>query len=446
MRIQRMKSMTIGRVAGLALALGLMGTVEAASKDTTNSDVLVNILANSVVKGEVLVSPTVTNPISVVSVSESSSTDGVGSLSKDPSLPTSIAAPANATDLGAFELKGKTQWLDPGVYKASSVSLTSDAILYTRGKVELYVTGSFYQHRGLLYGQAAGLSPSGQFSPKDLRIFVVPTGDAKQSVRFEGGLTAAVVYAKDLEVRIDPNHTFIGAVIGKSMNVTNSSIYYPKDLATVIASVNTSAPVAELLWFRNTRLPLAQTTSGFLPGDVEWNPNAPTIPSSSLLVWGDAGNGWYTWPGSPPAGGGGSGNGCFLAGTPILLADGMTKPIEQVQVGDLVLAFDEATGTFKKDRVKKTFVHPDEPGYLLINGHLRVTPNHPVYSNGHWVEIGTLQAGDPLMNAQGQPEPITSVERVEERVTVYNFEVNPYHTYVAGGIVAHNKNNPSKLQ
>lgn len=325
MRIQSIKSMTIGSVAGLALSLGLMGAVEAGAPtqsskettETTHSNALVNILANSVVKGEVLVSPTVSDPTSTVYVAPTSSTDGVDSLSKDPLLPTSIAAPADATDLGDFELKGgEAKQLDPGVYTASSVSLTSDAILYTSGQVELYVTGSFYQHGGQLYGQAEGVSDDlGQFSPKDLRIFIVPTGDDTQSVRFEGGLTAAVVYAKDLEVRLDPNHTFIGAIIGKGLNVTGSSIYYPKDLATVSASVNSiSAPVAEVLWFRNISLPLAQTTSGFLPGDetlplVEWNPNAPTIPSSNLLVWGDAGDGWYTWPGSPIGGGGGGSGG-----------------------------------------------------------------------------------------------------------------------------------------
>jgi hypothetical protein len=33
--------------------------------------------------------------------------------------------------------------------------------------------------------------------------------------------------------------------------------------------------------------------------------------------------------------------GCFVRGTPILLADGTSKPIEQINIGDLVLAFDK---------------------------------------------------------------------------------------------------------
>ena len=34
----------------------------------------------------------------------------------------------------------------------------------------------------------------------------------------------------------------------------------------------------------------------------------------------------------------------FAAGTPVLLADGSTKPIEEIQLGDEVLATDPTTG------------------------------------------------------------------------------------------------------
>ncbi len=292
--------------------------------DTSHSDALINLLANSTVSGEVLISPTITTPTSAVYIAPTSSATNIDALPKDPTLPKSIVAPTNATDLGTLTLKGQTLSLQPGVYKASSVSLTSDAVVYTTGKVDLYVNGSLYQHGGLLYGQTGTMSNLSQFSPKDLRIFVIPTGDAKQSVKFEGGLTAAVVYAEDLSVTVDPNHVFIGSVIGKGLNVTNSSVYYPTDLSNLSMTVNSSAPVAELLWFRSQRMASTQATSGFLPGDVAWNPDATTIPTSNLLVWGDSGNGWYTWPGSPPSppsdgssGGGpngGSGTGCVSGG------------------------------------------------------------------------------------------------------------------------------------
>ncbi|MFC1704651.1 right-handed parallel beta-helix repeat-containing protein [Candidatus Omnitrophota bacterium] len=129
---------------------------------------------------------------------------------------------------------------------------------------------------------------------------------------------------------------------------------------------------------------------------------------------------------------------CFLPGTPILMSDGTQKPIEQVKVGDTVLAFDEETGEFKEDKVVEFFQHPAEE-YLIINEYLKVTKNHPVYSNGKWVEIGSLTIGDELFNRDSKPVRITSIKEVKEPTQVYNLEVNPYHTYVAGGIVAHNK-------
>ena len=141
-------------------------------------------------------------------------------------------------------------------------------------------------------------------------------------------------------------------------------------------------------------------------------------------------------PDDPPDNGG-----CFLAGTPILMADGSLMSIEDVGVGDILMAFDEETGELKEDKVSKFFKH-EANEYLIINGHLRLTKNHPVYSNGEWVEIGKLKIGDNLISAMGKPEAITSIEEIAEDVSVYNLEVNPYNTYIAGGIVVHNKKAP----
>ena len=128
---------------------------------------------------------------------------------------------------------------------------------------------------------------------------------------------------------------------------------------------------------------------------------------------------------------------CFLAGTPITMADGFKKPIEEIKVGDKVLSFDEKTNQFKPDKVTKLLKHTSYE-YLIVNGHLKVTPNHRVLSNGKWVEIGSLKVGNQLFNENGQAEIIHSIEKVKERVTTYNIEINPYHTYVAGGYVVHN--------
>ncbi len=132
--------------------------------------------------------------------------------------------------------------------------------------------------------------------------------------------------------------------------------------------------------------------------------------------------------------------GCFVSGTPILMANNKTKPIEQIKAGDIILAYDIENGKAVKDRVKKTFIH-DADSYLIINNELKVTDNHPVFSNGKWVAVGSLKRGDTILNKMGEYQEIKTIQLVKANVKVYNFEVNPYHTYIANGYVVHNRKN-----
>lgn len=140
------------------------------------------------------------------------------------------------------------------------------------------------------------------------------------------------------------------------------------------------------------------------------------------------------------------GGGCFLAGTEITMADGTGKAIEQIEAGDVVLAFDQASGAMKPDPVKQVHEPMEVDHYLVINGDLRVTPSHPVLSDGKWIDVGALEVGDSLTAADGSDVVIESIEVLRGPVTVYNFAVNPYGTYVAGGIVAHNRKEVVKEQ
>ncbi|MCD6237542.1 MAG: hypothetical protein J7K13_06300 [Thermoplasmata archaeon] len=150
------------------------------------------------------------------------------------------------------------------------------------------------------------------------------------------------------------------------------------------------------------------------------------------------------------------GNSCFLAGTKIVMADGSTKNIEDIQVGDVVQSFDIENGTWSNGTVVEVFHHsPEEmPSYyLVINNDLKVTPNHPLYvsrrntsrinlppgmgssgpavqqsasasNDGMWITAGQLQVG---MMLDGQV--ITSIRQVYRRMPTYNFWVEPYHNY-----------------
>ncbi len=135
---------------------------------------------------------------------------------------------------------------------------------------------------------------------------------------------------------------------------------------------------------------------------------------------------------------GAEGGGCFLAGTKILLANGTYKNIEDVTAGDSIATLkSESDNTSVVGLVLKTQNHIVSE-YRIINGTLRVTPEHRILLNGDWQTAGKIQVGDILRGEKGEPVKVTSVEIRHELVQVYNFEVETYHTYIAGGIYVHN--------
>lgn len=163
---------------------------------------------------------------------------------------------------------------------------------------------------------------------------------------------------------------------------------------------------------------------------------------------------------------------CFLAGTPIAMADGTEKPIEQVVPGDLVLAFDPAAhfgrGALVGRRVTRLFRNITED--IVAVGGVHMTPGHHVLTGrGVFCTINeALAHGDALVRADGtlvRPpvqryrlgdadapdfEVATDLVMATEHGLAlaphartgwrtYNFEVEGLHTYVAGGLRVHNR-------
>ncbi|MCB0310892.1 MAG: M4 family metallopeptidase, partial [Bdellovibrionales bacterium] len=155
------------------------------------------------------------------------------------------------------------------------------------------------------------------------------------------------------------------------------------------------------------------------------------------------------------------GHGCFLSGTQITMADGSTKPIESIDVGDEVRSLDPDTGEFIVGQVR-SLSQANVGEYLLLNGKTKVTSVHRFYvpkhaagiaktslgaesgqldlANGEWIEIGKLPIGTMLLNSDGELVELKSLEPITASDTpVYNFEVYPQPNYIADGIVVHNR-------
>ncbi|MCL4384516.1 MG2 domain-containing protein [Patescibacteria group bacterium] len=135
--------------------------------------------------------------------------------------------------------------------------------------------------------------------------------------------------------------------------------------------------------------------------------------------------------------GGAEKGGCFLAGTKITLADGTSKNIEDIKIGDTVLSRAASNGPNTPQKVTALH-HTSAPGYVILNGTLRLTPNHLLMVNRRWQQAGSVRVGDLLSDVSGQPIKVNSVEWQTGQVPVYNFTVDEAHTYFADSVLVHN--------
>lgn len=147
---------------------------------------------------------------------------------------------------------------------------------------------------------------------------------------------------------------------------------------------------------------------------------------------------------------------CFVAGTLVQMADGSTKPIEQVRIGESVLARDPQTGKTGAKKVEQTYVRQapevitvqfaqagDQSRSVVLT--LTGTPEHPVFTPDHgMVGLGDLGVGGQILTRAGPALIVVSTERERrnEGYTVYNLRVADDHTYfvgeISGGAWVHN--------
>jgi hypothetical protein len=148
-----------------------------------------------------------------------------------------------------------------------------------------------------------------------------------------------------------------------------------------------------------------------------------------------------------------SGSACFVAGTEVLLADGTSKAIEDVVIGDLVLAADPETGETHAKPVVDTYVHEDVETWQVetSSGTVTSTAEHPFWVDGRgWTPVRELEPGDKLVDAEGVRVELISVASTGETATVYNLNVEDLHSYhVQAGInfvLVHNECRTTAVQ
>ncbi|GFJ76442.1 RNase A-like domain-containing protein [Phytohabitans houttuyneae] len=140
-------------------------------------------------------------------------------------------------------------------------------------------------------------------------------------------------------------------------------------------------------------------------------------------------------------------NGCkigssFVPGTRVLLGDGASKPIEDVRVGDAVLAAEPAAGRTGPRAVTALLgsagdkqivdVAVDDDGDPKTPPHsVSATGGHPFWvpQLGRWVPAKSLTSGVMLRTDDGTGVQVVAVSRRTARTTVHNLTVAELSTY-----------------
>ncbi|MGA5759772.1 polymorphic toxin-type HINT domain-containing protein [Nonomuraea bangladeshensis] len=145
----------------------------------------------------------------------------------------------------------------------------------------------------------------------------------------------------------------------------------------------------------------------------------------------------------------------FIAGTRVLMANGGTKPIEDVKIGDKVVAADPETGRTESRPVTALIEGKGVKHLVKITvdvgtagstaaADLVATDNHPFWvpELQRWVAAAQLQPGVWLRTSAGTHVQIARVQSWIAVHRVYNLTVDDLHTYhvVAGdqAILVHN--------
>ncbi|WIX85508.1 RHS repeat-associated core domain-containing protein [Amycolatopsis sp. DG1A-15b] len=147
--------------------------------------------------------------------------------------------------------------------------------------------------------------------------------------------------------------------------------------------------------------------------------------------------------GGRSAGGKGAGRGdfgcnSFIAGTLVLMADGSTKPIEDVEVGDQIDNAEPGGSVVERHVVTAVHVTDDDRDFVDVEvftpGGLKaiVTTAHHLFwdeTTRAWTDAADLKVGDQLATPGGGRIDVGVVRRYTASDRTYNLTVDSVHTY-----------------
>ena len=125
-------------------------------------------------------------------------------------------------------------------------------------------------------------------------------------------------------------------------------------------------------------------------------------------------------------------SGCIEGTQVTMTSTGISKQIQDVQIGDLILSYDPITRDLTTAEVTEVLEYTENlPECLIFNGNLEVTPEHTIFINGlEWLEANDTHVGDLMLeNIPGDPTtnliPIISINPSPIPVRIYDLVIQP---------------------
>jgi RHS repeat-associated protein len=197
--------------------------------------------------------------------------------------------------------------------------------------------------------------------------------------------------------------------------------------------------------------PYANANYAAADGVTTLDPFELALAGAGAVAVGVAGKGFTGGPRRAPQSPESCSINSFDPETPVLMADGTTKPIKEVKVGDRVLATDPETGHTEAKPVTILHINIDtdltDVTIAVADGGtavLHTTAEHPFWNatRHEWTAASELAPGELLLTSTGTAGRVTSVWSFSQTTAMYNLTVGDIHTYyvVAGTtpVLVHN--------
>lgn len=140
---------------------------------------------------------------------------------------------------------------------------------------------------------------------------------------------------------------------------------------------------------------------------------------------------------------------CFDGGSKVLLPNGATEALVDINIGDTVMSYNETTGTIEENKVTAlgtVQLRSATEITLADDTVIRMNIYHPLYTQDGWKSITRynglpeLTIEDKLLNSEGEYIGIKSIENVViEEETYYTLKVEGNNNFYVNGILAQGK-------